>query len=105
MLLAKLFPDERDRKPRHDVFDSRPDRKAIFNAGLIPNIKDDPLNRKIPKRGRKRLFNPAMTFKVGSAGVACNGSRRHIMMPVGEVLDMVEHTAGPRSSHFDRVVS
>jgi hypothetical protein len=32
-------------------------RKCIFNAGLIPNIKENPRNRKTTKRGRKRLFN------------------------------------------------
>jgi hypothetical protein len=41
-------------------FDSRHNRKAIFNAGLIPNIKENPRNRKTPKRGRKRLFNAAI---------------------------------------------
>jgi DDE family transposase len=41
-------------------FDSRHHRKAIFNAGLIPNIKENPRNRKTTKRGRKRLFNDAM---------------------------------------------
>ena len=60
MLLAKLFPDERDRKSRHDGVDSRPNRKGIFNAGRISNIKDNPLNRKTLKRGRKRLFNAAI---------------------------------------------
>ena len=35
-------------------------RKAIFNAGLIPNIKENPRNRKTPKCGRKRLFNKAI---------------------------------------------
>jgi hypothetical protein len=38
-------------------FDSRHNRKAIFNAGLIPNIMENPRNRKAPKRKRKRLFN------------------------------------------------
>jgi transposase len=38
-------------------FDSRANRKAIFNAGMIPNIKENPRNRKRPKRGRKRFFN------------------------------------------------
>jgi hypothetical protein len=42
------------------VFDSRHNRKAIFNARLIPNIKENPRNRKTPKRGRKRLFNAAI---------------------------------------------
>ena len=41
-------------------FDSRYNRRAIFNAGLIPNIKENPRNREIPKRGRKWLFNAAI---------------------------------------------
>ena len=38
-------------------FDSARNRKCIFNAGLIPNIPENPRNRKRTKRGRKRLFN------------------------------------------------
>ena len=38
-------------------FDSRHNRKMIFNAGMIPNIKENPRHRKTPKRGRKRFFN------------------------------------------------
>ena len=41
-------------------FDSAHNRKCIFNAGLIPNIKENPRNRKHTKRGRKRLFNAAI---------------------------------------------
>jgi transposase len=41
-------------------FDSAHNRKCIFNAGMIPNIKENPRNRKTPKRGRKRLFNAAI---------------------------------------------
>jgi hypothetical protein len=41
-------------------FDSKANRKAIFNAGMIPNIKENPRNRKATKRGRKRLFNEAI---------------------------------------------
>jgi len=41
-------------------FDSAHNRKCIFNAGLIPNIKENPRNRKTPKRGRKRFFNAAI---------------------------------------------
>jgi transposase len=41
-------------------FDSKANRKAIFNAGMIPNIKENPRNRQTPKRGRKRLFNKAI---------------------------------------------
>ena len=39
---------------------SRRNRKAIFNAGLVPNVKENRRNRKAPKRGRKRLFNDAI---------------------------------------------
>src|SRR5258707_3949905 len=41
-------------------FDSTHNRKCIFNAGLIPNIPENPRNRKRTKRGRKRLFNAAI---------------------------------------------
>ena len=35
-------------------------RKCIFNAGLIPNIPENPRNRKRTRRGRKRFFNEAI---------------------------------------------
>jgi transposase len=41
-------------------FDSKANRKAIFNARLIPNIPENPRNRKRTKRGRKRLFDAAI---------------------------------------------
>ena len=41
-------------------FDSAHNRQCIFNAGLIPNIKENPRNRKTVKLGRKRLFNAAI---------------------------------------------
>ena len=41
-------------------FDSIANRKCIFNAGMIPNIKENPRHRKMTKRGRKRLFNAAI---------------------------------------------
>jgi hypothetical protein len=41
-------------------FDSKHNRKLIFNAGMVPNIKENPRNRKTTKRGRKRLFNEAL---------------------------------------------
>jgi hypothetical protein len=41
-------------------FDSRHNRKVIFNARLIPNIKENPRNRKAAKGGRKRLFDAAI---------------------------------------------
>jgi DDE family transposase len=41
-------------------FDSRHNRKMIFNTGMIPNIKENPRHRKTTKRGRKRFFNEAI---------------------------------------------
>src|SRR6266700_4264697 len=41
-------------------FDSIANRKSIFNAGMIPNIPENPHKRKHTKRGRKRLFNAAI---------------------------------------------
>ena len=40
--------------------DSRHHRKSMFNAGMIPNMKENPRNRKRTKCGRKRLFNEAI---------------------------------------------
>jgi len=40
--------------------DSAHNRKCIFPAGMIPNIQENPRNRKGPQRGRKRLFNAAI---------------------------------------------
>ena len=40
--------------------DSAHNRKCIFNAGMIPNIKENPRHRKSTKRGRKRLFDEAI---------------------------------------------
>jgi hypothetical protein len=48
-------------------FDSVHNRKCIVNAGLIPNINENPRNRKTTKRGRKRFFNeaiPALRMRV-----------------------------------------
>jgi Transposase DDE domain len=42
------------------IYDSRANRKAIFNRGMIPNIPANPRGRKTPKRGRKPIFDPAL---------------------------------------------
>ncbi len=42
------------------VYDSRANRKAIFNRGMIPNINPNPRGRKTPKRGRKPIFDLAI---------------------------------------------
>ena len=41
-------------------FDSTYNRTCIFNAGMIPNIQENPRHRKHTKRGRTRLFNEAI---------------------------------------------
>ena len=42
------------------VYDSRSNRKAIFNRGMVPNIPDNPRGRRTSKRGRKPIFDPAI---------------------------------------------
>ena len=42
------------------VYDSRKNRKLIFNARMIPNIPENKRNRKKTKRGPKRKFVPAI---------------------------------------------
>lgn len=38
------------------AYDNVSTRKKIFNAGMTPNIKENPRNRKKIKRGRKRIY-------------------------------------------------
>jgi len=42
------------------AYDSLENRKKIFNSGMIPNIKENPRNRKTIKRGRKRIYSEAI---------------------------------------------
>ncbi len=42
------------------IFDSKKNRKSIFNRGMIPNIPENKRNRKRPKPGPKRMFNAAI---------------------------------------------
>ena len=42
------------------AYDSAMNRKMIFNAGMVPNIKENKRNRKESKRGRKRFFSEAI---------------------------------------------
>ena len=63
-------------------FDSAHNRKCIFNAGLIPNIKENPRNRKTTKRGRKRFFNEASlpyTFFLLNGDMELNRHRQLFM--------------------------
>ena len=42
------------------AFDSKKNRKAIFNRGLVPNIPENKRNRKKTKPGPKRMFDAAV---------------------------------------------
>lgn len=42
------------------AYDSRENRKAIFNRGMVPNIPKNPRGRRTPKRGRQPLFEQAL---------------------------------------------
>jgi hypothetical protein len=42
------------------VYESRANRKAIFNRGMVPNVAANPRGRKTPKRGRKPIFDAAI---------------------------------------------
>jgi len=42
------------------AYDSFKNRKMIFNAGMTPNVKENPRNRKNTKRGRKRIFDESI---------------------------------------------
>ncbi len=42
------------------AYDSRANRKAIFNRGMVPNIPVNRRGRKTPKRGRKPIFAPVL---------------------------------------------
>lgn len=42
------------------AYDSRANRKKIFNMGMIPNIPENVRNRKSTKRGRKRMFSQSV---------------------------------------------
>lgn len=41
-------------------YDSKKNRKMIFNHGMVPNINYNKRNRKKTKRGRPRLFSEAI---------------------------------------------
>lgn len=42
------------------AYDSKVNRKMVFNAGMIPNIKENPRNRQKTKCGRKRIYDEAI---------------------------------------------
>lgn len=42
------------------VYDSKANRKMIFNRGMTPNINENPRGRKTTKRGPKRVFSAAI---------------------------------------------
>jgi hypothetical protein len=45
---------------RDGGFDATRHRTCLFNAGMLPNLKEHPRNRKRTQRGGKRFFNAAL---------------------------------------------
>jgi hypothetical protein len=43
------------------AYDCQANRRANFNRGMVPNINPNPRGRKQPKRGRKPIFEPAIS--------------------------------------------
>jgi hypothetical protein len=58
------------------VYNSRKNRKSIFNLGMTPNIPENKRNRKKPKRGKKQIYDARIfiVFHVGF-GVLKKNSR------------------------------
>ena len=52
--------------------DSRANRKAIFNRGMIPNIPKNPRGRSAPKRGRQPLFEQTLYRNDFSPSSGCS---------------------------------
>ena len=54
-------------------FDSQSNRKAIFNAGLIPNIKENPATARPPSSGASggstKRFMPYVVYPINSSRV------------------------------------
>ena len=40
------------------VYNSRKNRKIIFNSGMTPNVPENKGNRKKTKRGKKQIYDP-----------------------------------------------
>jgi transposase len=73
---SKIFPESFDHLKRitkkvgiplkecvaslDSAYDNHATRRKIFNAGMKPNIKENPRNRKKKKRGRKRMYDEAI---------------------------------------------
>jgi hypothetical protein len=53
------------------VYDCRDNRKAIFNRDMVPNINPNPRGRKQPKRGRKPIFEPAISRSASGRSSLC----------------------------------
>jgi hypothetical protein len=50
-------------------FDSAHNRKGIFNAGMMPNIPENPRNRKGTKRGKTNSSGSCYDLNVSSNGI------------------------------------
>jgi transposase len=77
------------------VYDSRANRKAIFNRGMVPNIPENLRGRKIPKRGRQPIFDPALfqptlhtsTVTIGYLTLKASLDKKYKLFSSGELSD------------------
>jgi hypothetical protein len=76
------------------VYDSKANRKAIFNRGLVPNIPENRRGCKKTKRGRKRVFDadnavviPPRASSAPPLDLGTNASRRDVPVHTVAALD------------------
>ena len=50
----------RSRQIGNQLYDSRANRKAIFNRGMVPHIPENPRGRRTSKRGCQPLFEQTL---------------------------------------------
>ncbi len=73
------------------VYESRSNRKAIFNRGMVPNIPENPRARKTSKPGRKPVFDPAIVqerFYAIERVFAWEDKFRRLVMRFGRISEL-----------------
>jgi hypothetical protein len=73
------------------AYDSRANRRAIFNRAMKPNINPNPRGRKTPKRGRKPLFDPAIfeeRFSTNERVFALEDKFRRLLLPFERISQL-----------------
>lgn len=73
------------------AYDSKKNRKMLFNAGMMPNINENKRNRKSKKRGRKRLFD------IGYIQRAVQNNRESVLLG-GQIQAAIAEVRAPQHS-------